>query len=644
MSALTSATAISAFGATSAQAAPGDKTPPNTYVPVAEKGSPAGVATLDANAQILPTQLPDLSAKYAPAQILVESHALSGDASDDLAWARAIGAARAASALGGVSQIVGSKECYEFASPVDIGGLAGVTIRGRQGGRSTVKAKAGAGVLESAFRITNGSGDASDITIENFLFDGGLTNGAALGTSPARVTGKDPSATRVFATDRLASAIKVRGDNVPNSASTYPSVGNVTIRRVKVYGMESLPVLISGVRGHTVVTEYVAERSLDTGFTHNESVTFMNNRVYYSADNGVSLSRGNKNVICVGNTFSDSWFYGVFISGFDKNAGPVGFVCTGNDILRSYEGGIGLFIGPTNGVVTGNTIDTVYRGTEQHDANSRAIGVGIRVGGYVPVAGDTVGPLWCRNVLISGNEIIDAARGGILVTSRSTNIDVVQNVITRPGSTTDSTGATVGPEAENQNFGILLSGGDSAADWGEIRVKMNTIVDDRDVPLTNRGTFITSSATSKALLQFNVWSGTRVQNDEKSDIGPRAVVGDALSSDTRFEMVSANGALKSVIYRVASGSLFRIATTSDSSLEVGTYQTIGSSTVTAAMQVNRALSQVRFMTAPRLPSYTTATRPKAATVTAGAQIYDSTLGYAVTSNGADWVNGIGTVV
>jgi hypothetical protein len=50
----------------SAHAAPGDKTSPNTYVPMAEKGSPSGVATLDAEAKILATQLPDLSTTYAP--------------------------------------------------------------------------------------------------------------------------------------------------------------------------------------------------------------------------------------------------------------------------------------------------------------------------------------------------------------------------------------------------------------------------------------------------------------------------------------------------------------------------------------------------------------------------------------------------
>lgn len=65
LSALTGASALSSMGADSAHAASGDKPSPNTYVPIAEKGSPSGVASLDMNATIVPTQLPDLSGTYA---------------------------------------------------------------------------------------------------------------------------------------------------------------------------------------------------------------------------------------------------------------------------------------------------------------------------------------------------------------------------------------------------------------------------------------------------------------------------------------------------------------------------------------------------------------------------------------------------
>lgn len=61
ISAFTGATAVSTM---SAQAAPGDKNPPNTYVPIAEKGAASGVATLDVASKIPPSQMPDLSASF----------------------------------------------------------------------------------------------------------------------------------------------------------------------------------------------------------------------------------------------------------------------------------------------------------------------------------------------------------------------------------------------------------------------------------------------------------------------------------------------------------------------------------------------------------------------------------------------------
>lgn len=66
VTAFTSTSAISAIGATTAHGGPGDKTSPNTYVPLAEKGAASGVAALDVDAKIPPAQLPDLSASYAP--------------------------------------------------------------------------------------------------------------------------------------------------------------------------------------------------------------------------------------------------------------------------------------------------------------------------------------------------------------------------------------------------------------------------------------------------------------------------------------------------------------------------------------------------------------------------------------------------
>lgn len=64
ITAFTGVTAVAAASADPASAVPGDKNPPSTYVPLAEKGAPSGVATLDGASKIPPSQLPDLSTSF----------------------------------------------------------------------------------------------------------------------------------------------------------------------------------------------------------------------------------------------------------------------------------------------------------------------------------------------------------------------------------------------------------------------------------------------------------------------------------------------------------------------------------------------------------------------------------------------------
>jgi hypothetical protein len=65
IAAFTGASAISALNTNSAHAAVGDTNPSMDYVPIAQKGVASGVATLDPEAKIPTTQLPDLSTSYA---------------------------------------------------------------------------------------------------------------------------------------------------------------------------------------------------------------------------------------------------------------------------------------------------------------------------------------------------------------------------------------------------------------------------------------------------------------------------------------------------------------------------------------------------------------------------------------------------
>lgn len=64
VTALTGASALTTAGA---HAAPDDRNPPNTYVPVTEKGAALGVATLNSESKIPVAQIPDLSGTFAGA-------------------------------------------------------------------------------------------------------------------------------------------------------------------------------------------------------------------------------------------------------------------------------------------------------------------------------------------------------------------------------------------------------------------------------------------------------------------------------------------------------------------------------------------------------------------------------------------------
>lgn len=91
ITAFTGASAISAAGATRAQASPVDATLVDGYVPLAEKGAASGVAVLDLEGKVPLSQLPDLSGTYGPDNggkpvgkgeliVNVRDHGVKGDA------------------------------------------------------------------------------------------------------------------------------------------------------------------------------------------------------------------------------------------------------------------------------------------------------------------------------------------------------------------------------------------------------------------------------------------------------------------------------------------------------------------------------------------------------------------------------------
>lgn len=145
--AFTGVSAISALAANDASAATGDTAPPTTYVPTTEKGVASGVATLDIQAKIPSTQLPDLSAIYAAKREFYPEHYgadNTGTADSRKAIQAAVDAARDAG--GGTVILDGTYRVDASICPRN-----NVTIQGHGWGRSILKPPAtwaGGSVLE----------------------------------------------------------------------------------------------------------------------------------------------------------------------------------------------------------------------------------------------------------------------------------------------------------------------------------------------------------------------------------------------------------------------------------------------------------------------------------------------------------------
>ncbi len=403
------------------------------------------------------------------------------------------------------------------------------------------------------------------------------------------------------------------------------------MRDVRVFGIEGLPLFFTGIRGTVTITDYVAERCLDTGFTFNESVIFHGNHVRFSADNGVSLSRGNGSVVCIANHFSDSFYYGVWVAGFEGDAGPTNVVVTGNAIGRSHLGGVTARASAARGVIANNVIDTVYRA-----ANGDG-GTGIQLGGT------TATGAWSTDLVVRDNLIVDANRGGIVLGPLMRNVSIEGNMIIRPGIASDFTGVPIEADAVNQNYGVLVTGG-SGNDWANIFITGNTFIDDRDTPVANYGVYVTAAASNRVKNHSNRWVGLRQPDTTTTNLGPRgALVGEGTRADVRLTLNAASDGAIYQVFQSAGLSAYRIAKVSDTELEVATYPTIGGNAVRSFV-VDRATAQLQFSRPPRLTTYTTANRPSAATFGRGAMIYDTTLGKPLWSNGSAWHDASGNFV
>ncbi|MEL5992366.1 right-handed parallel beta-helix repeat-containing protein [Microbacterium phosphatis] len=422
---------------------------------------------------------------------LPEVHALPGDR-DDQAIRRA---AEAAASAGGGTVLL-SQPVYHLGSPVALNGLSDVTFESRS--RSVIRA-ANAAVKLEAFVGAPGARDAdgaplddagaSQITIRGLTFDGGLVNGADLDAETFYDVDEEGrrvvAGTGAFARDArtylpagaddqqpreaLFRAVFVAGDADPSSRTSL-RFSNILIEQVRLIGIASLPIYLRGVRGLAAVDDSYAYRCLDIGFTYCENVRFNRNHIEYSADNGVSISRGNSNVNCSANIITKAWYYGIHLGGFGDEAGAQHVSCTGNTVVHSGQIGINLYDAPADVTVTGNLIADVHRGAT--DDQTDVQGYGMLIQGLKSEQ--------ARNIVITGNSFARAHRAGICISQFAEDILIAGNVFHRIGMPTLPDGRVAEPGG-SWNYVVGRPGGPGgrAGTVRRIVVAGNAMFDDR---------------------------------------------------------------------------------------------------------------------------------------------------------------------
>ncbi|MFS2090546.1 right-handed parallel beta-helix repeat-containing protein [Paenarthrobacter nicotinovorans] len=452
-------------------------------------------AIVDNNGKVVDASLPtrlqsgELNATYArTGKVSVDNYKLPSDPDDTLSWTRAIADAKAKQAR----EITASAKDYIISSPIDIGGLAMTIIRGAGPKQTVIKSGLGATELTSAF------------TAASSCFDVTFKEMGIVGSAVDDVTG--PRRSRTFGPNSIRRGLWLEGDL---------ETGSKTIRMIKmtdcyVYGTANLPAFITGVRGEARIENSEFDNNYDIGFTNCDSVVFTDNRVTRSCDNGVSLSRRNKSVTCTGNTFENCAYWAIWLAGFSSQHGAENFVVTGNRGIGMGFGGVTCDLGAQNGVIADNFFKDIRRGPT--DQPNDDYGVGVFIGGYP--ADPSAVTRFAENITVSNNEIVDAARGGVLVRGAK-NIHVANNSITRPGSQFKADGTTLITTAMvKENFGIAID--DSYINTvSNSSFHGNLVVDDRSTPYTNTVCYIGTNASVSSLA--NVGYGNRLQSGESAE-------------------------------------------------------------------------------------------------------------------------------
>lgn len=328
----------------------------------------------------------------------------------------------------------------------------------------------GAGVATELYKTVNdyiiydssNSLSYHDFEVNKVMFTGTITNSPSTPTRNRTVsTGGSVSG------PQNASAIIVQGslDTGTGDPSNLPLITNITLKDCIFRNLAALPILLTGITGKTLVTGCEFTNNYDPGFKFNQEIIFSNNHCMGGGDNGVSLSRGNKKVVCVGNTIENTLGVGIWVAGFNGDAGAQ-YTTISNNVIRACGlSGISLEAGGSYGTISGNFIDKQYYYGGPDWVVSTVYGIYLSSSSQVNIVGNTVK---------------GAPRAGINV-ENSTNVLVSSNLLMDIGAQFKADGTTAVTSSDTTyNLGVFVNGTAS-----NIQVFNNAIIDSRGTPYCN---------------------------------------------------------------------------------------------------------------------------------------------------------------
>lgn len=472
-------TGASTMAAASADAAPGDKGG-NAYVPVAEKGAPSGVATLDGGSKLPAGQLPDLTPVVAPAVSAamaeqadvyspVDAGALGNGVQDDRNYLQSLIDSAAAEYAAGTSfttrKVIVQLPRGRWAIGSSLNLKTGVRLRG-VGKASVVKALPGLGPVAMILGLSGNT--VSDTVVEDLTLDGSYSSSAVARSGVQVTNGARVTVQRVHLADFGGAGVLLQGLNAgggtPDSQvldCTFDGIGladsttgfGILFKDASVRCIARGNILKNikggmGIGGNgTAGTGYplrciIANNVISmapsaTGF---EAIGFTagceywqvtGNQIYDSCDNGISCSGAW--ALVQGNTIDGAWNHGIASAGNNS-------VITGN-LLRNVgkENPAAGFAFISASSTAGNLI-ALNKGVDDQPAKTTTYGVKFVTSGGTNIA---FANTWLgqAGAAVTGTVASDLAVGFTPdgIQTRRVSADILQESTANGGITIGST-------------------------------------------------------------------------------------------------------------------------------------------------------------------------------------------------------------